>query len=120
MKTQISVMILLFCLCACTKDPFLIPTSQIPKWLQDRITQDEKVLKTDPDSGPSITAWIRYKYNDSFYFEFHNMMWSSGPWYYDSNGNQLIYNDDPTFFQDYNSEKCCRQFVWKGPNYIAD
>ena len=113
-------MILFFCLSACTKDPFLIPKSEIPKWLQDRITQDEKVLKTDPDAGPSITSWIRYKYNDSFYFEYHNMVWSSGPWYYNLDGNKLIYNNDSTFFQDYNLKKCCKQFVWKGPNYIGD
>ena len=117
MKTLISVMILFFCLSACTKDPFLIPISEIPKWLHDRITQDEKVLKTDPEAGPSITSWIRYKYNESYYFEFHNMVWSSGPWYYDFDGNLM---KEPTFYLDYNSKKCCKKFVWKGPSYIGD
>ena len=120
MKTLFSVLTMFFCLSACSKDPFLIPTSEIPKWLQDRITQDEKIIKTDPEAGPTITAWIRYKYNNSYYFEYHNMIWSSGPWYYDFDGNILILNNDPTFYQNYNSKKCCKQYVWKGPNYIGD
>jgi hypothetical protein len=120
MKTLIFTLTLVFCLSACTKDPFLIPSSEIPKWLQEKITQDEKTIKTDPESGPSITAWIRYKYDNSYYFEYHNMVWSSGPWYYDFYGNKLIFSDNPAFFQDYNSNKCCKQYVWRGTNYIGD
>jgi len=118
MKTLISFVILVFCLSACTKDPFLIPTSEIPKWLQDRITRDEKIIKSDPKSGLDITAWIRYKYNNSYYFEYHNMIWSSGPEYYDFDGNKILLINEP--YLDYNSKKCCKKFVWKGPNYFGD
>ncbi len=117
MKTLICVAFFSFFLSSCTEDPYLVPASEIPKWLQDRITQDEKVLKSDPDAGPSITSWIRYEYNESWYFEFHNMVWSSGPWYYDFDGNLL---KEPAFYLDYNLNKCCKKLVWKGPNYIGD
>ena len=117
MKTLILTLTIAFCLIACTKDPFLIPSSEIPEWLQEKITQDEKTLKANPESPPSITAWIRYKYNNSYYFEYHNLISSSGPRCYDFNGNII---NDPTFFQSYNSNKCCMQYVWKGSNYTGD
>jgi len=118
MKTLISFLILFFCLCACIKDPFLIPTSEIPQWLQDRITHDEKIIQSDQQSGLDITAWIRYKYKNSYYFEYHNMIWSSGPEYYDFDGNKILLINEP--YLEYNTQKCCKKFVWKGPNYIGD
>jgi hypothetical protein len=118
MKNLISILTLIFILIACTKDPFLIPASEIPKWLKDRITYDENIIKSDPDTGLVVTAWIRYKYNNSSYFEYHNLYWSSGPEYYDSASNKILPGNE--VLVGYNLKKCCKQFVWKGSGYSGE
>jgi hypothetical protein len=118
MKKLLPILVLFFCLVSCKKDNYLIPSSEVPKWIQERISHDEKVISSDPKSGLDIAAWIRYKYNSSYYFEYLNLLSSAGPEIYDSAGNKIKLYNEP--YIDYSSKKCCRQFVWKGPSYSGE
>ena len=102
---------------SCEKWPdFLIPNSEVPKWLKERISNDEEKIKSNVQSGLDIAAWIRYKYDDDYFFEYRNLLSSSGPEMYDYSGDQIMLNQEP--YLDFETEKCCKQFVWKGSNYI--
>ena len=101
---------------SCEKDYYLIPANEVPRWLKDRISHDEKIIQSDPQSGLDVAAWIRYKYEGHYFFEYRNGLSSSGPKVYDYSGDQIMLNQEP--YLDFETEKCCKQFVWKGPNYI--
>ena len=116
MKKLLLLISFTFFLISCQKDNYLIPNSEVPKWLKERIAQDEKAISSNPQSGLDVTAWIRYKYNDNYYFEYRNGLSNGGPEIYTYDGIQIMLNQDP--YLNFNSEKCCKQFVWKGPNYL--
>jgi hypothetical protein len=60
-------------LISCDKDPdLLIPASEVPKWLKESITADEKKIADDPQSGLEVSAWIRYSFEEKQYFYYHN------------------------------------------------
>jgi len=105
----------LFIFSSCEKED-LKPKDEIPGWLRERITQDEKEIKSNPQSGLDIGAWIRYRYLGDYYFEYHNLLSSSGPYIYDYSGIIIVKYQDP--FSNYNANKCCKQYMWKGPAYI--
>ncbi len=90
--------------------------SEIPSWIQDRITHDEQIIKSDPRSGLDIAAWIRYEYNGDLYYEYLNLLSSAGPKIYYNDGTE--FNNTVTNIFDYQSQKCCRVYIWKGPSYI--
>jgi hypothetical protein len=92
------------------------PNPEIPNWLKDRIFQDEESLKTNPKSGLNVSAWIRYAYNGNYYFEFVNLLSSMGPQIYKQDGTTFFYTDKN--FSGYQSEKCCKSYIWKGPSYF--
>lgn len=103
-------------LIACEKDPYLIPENEIPEWLKTRITEDEQVMKNIPQSMLFYGGWLRYEWNDEYYFEYHNQLSSSMPQPISTNGEKLnFYVFDTT--TDYYKEKCCKQYVWKAPKY---
>ena len=99
---------------SCEKDYYLIPANEIPRWLKKRIAEDEKKIAADPMSGLDVAAWIRYKYEGDYYFEYRNGLSSLGPEQYDYDGNK--YQPEDIF--EYMENRCCKRFVWKGPNYI--
>jgi len=92
------------------------PNHEIPNWLKDRINHDEEIIKFNPQSGLDIAAWVRYNYNGNYYFEYINLLSSLGPRTYKYDGSEYIYTQKNFF--DYQSKKCCRYYVWKGPSYI--
>lgn len=102
---------------SCEKDNF-IPNDEIPDWLKDRIAQDEEIIEANPQSGLDIAAWKRYEYEKNYYFEYINLISSALVPVFKEDGIELNY-DNP-IFEKYNAEKCCKRYVWKGPNYIGD
>ena len=102
---------------SCEKWPdFLIPSSEVPKWLKERISNDEEIIKSNPQSGLDVAAWIRYKYDEKYFFEYRNGLSSSGPKVYNYDGDQVTFDQESYLI--FETEKCCKEFVWKGPSYI--
>ena len=64
----------------------------------------------------SYAAWIRYKWQEEYYFEYHNMASSFLIMPISATGDTLHFSPGATS-TNYYKEKCCRQYVWKGPNY---
>ncbi len=94
---------------------YLIPESEVPEWLKTRIAQDIKTLESDPRSSLRISAWMRTEFEGEYYYEFINLLSSAEPMTYKSDGTKFIYTDNG--FMDYQSGKCCKKYVWKGPDY---
>jgi hypothetical protein len=108
-----------FCLLtvSCEKWPdLLIPGSEVPRWLKERISKDEKKIKSDPQSGLDVAAWIRYNFRGDYYFEYRNGFSSLGPEIFNFKCTKIMLNQEP--YLNFEAEKCCREFVWKGPHYI--
>lgn len=117
MKKIVTLFVVTLFLISCEKWPdFLIPSSEVPRWLKERISDDEKKIKSDSQSGLDVAAWIRYKFQGDYYFEYRNGFSSLGPGKFDFDSNKIMLNQEP--YLNFETEKCCKQFVWKGPNYI--
>jgi len=100
---------------SCEKD-FLIPDKEVPDWLKSKINQDEQMMNDYPSSCLYYGAWLRYNWQDEYYFEYHCSCSSSSPRAISTKGDTLhIWANDVT--TDYYKEKCCRQLVWKAPKY---
>jgi hypothetical protein len=94
----------------------LLPGSQVPKWIQEKIISDEMEIAANPQSGLDISAWIRYEFQDAYYFEYRNGYSSSGPVVYNYKGTKILLNQPP--FTSFETGKCCKAFVWKSIHYI--
>jgi hypothetical protein len=94
----------------------IVPNPEIPNWLQDRIAHDEEIIKSSPQSGLDIAAWIRYYYDGNYYFEYLNLLSSAGPPTYNYEGTQIIFNQDT--YLAYKSNRCCKYYIWKGSSYF--
>jgi hypothetical protein len=111
------LLLLFFCLLfsSCEKD-YLVPDREVPDWLKAKISQDEQKIKDSPKLMYSYGAWLRYKWQNEYYFEYHNVLSSSSPRAISANCDTLhIWADDVN--TDYYKEKCCKQYVWKAPDY---
>ena len=84
--------------------------------MQERINHDEAIIKLDPKSGLDIAAWIRYEYKGNFYYEYLNLLSSAGAEIYQNDGTKFDNTKIDIF--DYQSNRCCRHYIWKGPSYI--
>lgn len=109
------LIIVFFCLVSCEKNG-LVPDNEIPNWLKERIAQDEAKINSDPMSGLDIGAWVRYKFEGEFYFEYKNALSSAGLHLYSETGDQVIASE--LWWWKYRNNKCCKKYVWKGPSYI--
>lgn len=109
------LIIVFFCLVSCEKNG-LVPDNEIPNWLKERIAQDEAKINSDPMSGLDIGAWVRYKFEGEFYFEYKNALSSAGLHLYSETGDQVIASE--LWWWKYRYNKCCKKYVWKGPSYI--
>ena len=100
---------------SCKKD-YLISGNEVPGWLKAKINQDEQIIKDSPKLMNAYGAWLRYKWQNEYYFEYHNLLSSSSPRAISENRDTLhvITNDINTA---YGREKCCKQYVWKAPKY---
>jgi len=114
MKRITLIISLALIIISCENDQY-VRDSDIPAWLKERIASDEEIIAENPQSGLDIAAWIRYKYNESYYFEYLNLLSSSYHPVYNHQGEIIADIDE---YQKYSSRKCCKQFVWKGSAYI--
>ena len=95
-------------LISCEKDK-LISDSDIPGWLKNKIPESEELIESNPNSIASITAWLQFKYDGEYYFEFDNPISSSTHEVYRSDGTMLSVSDN-LFFEYSRSSSCLLGF----------
>jgi hypothetical protein len=116
MRKFLLIFTLLALIASCSKDKDT--SEQLPAWLQERIAADEKEIASNPQSGLDLGAWIQYTYQDSTFYEYHNLLMSSLPKVYHSDGTEV--NFTSVEYTAYQQGKCCKKFVWKGKSYFED
>ena len=105
----ISLIISIFLFSNCSK--YLVPESELPQWLIDRIEKDEAAIKDNPNSFLRFGKWTRYEYLDTFYYEYTNDNEDGTKIPIDHEGNGIL---DFDLFTEYSAGKCCDTVVWKG------
>ena len=115
MKKILLLLLPALLLISCEKN-YLVPAAQVPEWLEDRIAETEKEIRSDPKSSLKICAWVRFTYEDDYYYEWINLLSSYWPHLYNQKGELMTF--DSMDIYKYWNEKCCKQFIWKGPDYI--
>ena len=93
----------------------MIPDNEVPKWLKEKIAEDEATIKEDPKLMANYGAWIRYKFNDERYYEYDNPLSSLRRNPYAESGERINTQESP--FTEYENRKCCENYVWKAPGY---
>jgi hypothetical protein len=102
-------------LSSCEKE-YLVPESEVPQWLKQSIQEDEQSIKENPRGMAAMGAWKRAKWNQVYYYEYHNPLLSSMPRPISHSGDTLeVWVGD--IDTDYYKEKCCLSWVWKGPDF---
>ncbi|MBW6501726.1 MAG: hypothetical protein K0B05_10065 [Bacteroidales bacterium] len=116
MKTIVAMSLLFFLFLASCEKEYQVPPNEIPGWLKLIIDQDEQFYKDNPKSMVAYGCWVRYSWQNDYYFEYHNVLSSSSPRAisYDRDTLKIWANDINTV---YCKEKCCRAYVWKGPKF---
>jgi hypothetical protein len=106
---------------------YLLPSDEVPGWLKKSIADTEDIISSDSRSGLTISAWVRYGYKDQYYFEWHNILSSSFPPVYDFDGDMMTFSwnstdalDANATYDDYQKDKCCKEYIWKGPAWTDD
>jgi hypothetical protein len=117
MKKVAILLFLSFLIFSCEKESF-VPASEIPDWLNDRIALDEIEIESGDRPDLKMGEWIRFKYLDNNYYEYHNPLSSSMYNIYDWNGNLHPFNQED--LSKYTNEKCCKKYVWRGSFYFKD
>lgn len=123
MKKLVSLFVVLVILLSCEKEEetenkdFLIPENEVPAWLKTYVEQ--KGLKEEP-----ISAWVRYSWQNTYYFECLDMTSSF------SYAIPVSFNGDTLFtqsqeiisselYKSYQKDKCCKTYVWKSNGYSS-
>jgi hypothetical protein len=75
---------------SCEKTLPNVPDDEIPAWLKKRISQDEQAIQTNPKYLTSWGAWIRYKWQKKYDFEYHNILSSSSVAPVSESGDTLL------------------------------
>ena len=99
---------------SCNKDKD--SNSDLPLWLQDKITAEEAEIAANPTSVYVLGAWMIYSYQGASFFEYHNNTFSSLPKVYYYDGTEMTYSG--TIYTEYQAGKCCKQFIWRGADYV--
>ncbi len=97
---------------------YLVPSDEVPAWLKEMISEAEAGESTPPMYTTDFGAWIRYRYDGDYYFEWLNPVMSSFPPVYDYDGTLLSLDQDA--FIKYQNGKCCKKYVWKGSAFPDD
>ena len=116
MKNLIILFVLFLLFSSCKKEEF-VPENEIPVWLKDQIQWYDSALKQNPENYVlNGTAWIRYKWNNEYYFEFRSIISSS--FAFPISFQQDTLKVCPVCSgTDYHDTKCCKQYVWKGTGF---
>lgn len=114
MKKYIFLIVVSISILCCHKDQSLL-VNDVPEWLKNNISALEQQIKTDPGTIVAYTAWVRYEWENDYYFEYLNYSSSfkTGP---TSRDGQILSITDPIYIN-YENEKCCQEYVWKGPRF---
>lgn len=115
MKTIMLFLLPAILLVSCEKD-YLVPSNEVPGWLKDRIAETEQEIQSNPKSALDICAWVRYTYKGDYYYEWINLLSSTWPHLYNQKGEMMTFSTMD--FEKYWEGKCCKQFIWKGSDYI--
>lgn len=112
----LTIIIILLLSVSCEKEKeFLISSSEIPDWLQEQIKEDEKIIASDTARMPNYGAWIRYEFENEYYFEYDNPLSSLSRNPYSWKGVRVDVTQSP--YTNYWKDKCCEKYVWKAPKY---
>ncbi|MFN8241425.1 MAG: hypothetical protein U0X39_11850 [Bacteroidales bacterium] len=103
--------------CEKARDGYLLPRDEVPGWLTSRIDNDELLIKEARAYSANYGAWLRFKWNNTMYFEYHNPVLSSLPVAVSFSGDTIEFSGNGDY-QDYLKYKCCQIFVWKAPGYV--
>lgn len=117
MKRVLLLLLPVIMLTSCEKQ-FLVPSGDVPVWLKEMIREAEAGEPASPMLGSSFGAWVRYKYEGEYYFEWINPVSSFFPPVYDWHGNTFSF--DNAIYSDYQNGKCCKKYVWKGSEFPDD
>ncbi|MCK4879709.1 MAG: hypothetical protein KAS82_03580 [Bacteroidales bacterium] len=116
MKRILIVVSISFLLLSCGKD-YLVPEEELPEWLIQRIEYDEQVIEASPKYYLAYGAWSRIKWNNENYYEYFNALSSTILPPISELGDTLDILMPLLTSSDYYKERCCREYVWKGPRY---
>ena len=114
MKKFLALLLLSISTLSCEKDKFN-SNKDIPDWLNSQIALLEQEIKSNPSTLTVYSAWMRYEWKNAYYFEFIEPPRSYRFLPKDINGNNLNIADP--IYSDYEKEKCCMIYIWKGPKY---
>jgi hypothetical protein len=120
MKKLFLFLISILVLASCEKKETLVPKSELPNWLKDIVDGYDLSLQQNPNNPVLAgTVWIRYKWNNEYYFEHQSAISSSFDY-------PISYNRDTLKVcpvcngTDYHDNKRSMQYVWKGSIFAAD
>ena len=115
MKKILFILAIFSILTSCEKN--YVPEKEIPAWLKD-ITNDYEVSLLQNPNNPVLngTAWIRYKWNNEYYFEYRSIVSSSFA-YPISFYRDTLKQCPVCIGTDYHDNKTGKKYVWKGKEY---
>ncbi len=117
MKKFLFILLSFFLYFSCSKESnYLIPEDEVPQWLKNKISSDEQIIQRDPRLMQSLGVWKRFRWQNFYYFEYSNVV-SSSMYSPISESCDTIKANQTDLLNAYNREKCCKQYVWKGPSY---
>jgi hypothetical protein len=117
MKRVLLLMLPVMLLTACEKQ-YLVPSGDVPAWLKEIIREAEAGESSSSIYATDIGAWIRYRYEGKYYYEWINPVMSSFPPVYDHDGGLFPMDQDK--YTRYQNGKCCKKYVWKGSAFPDD
>jgi len=117
MKRVLLYLLPVIMLAACEKQ-YLVPSGDVPAWLKEIIREAEAGESSSSIYATDIGAWIRYRYEGKYYYEWINPVMSSFPPVYDHDGSLLSMDQDT--YTRYQNGKCCKKYVWKGSAFPPD
>jgi hypothetical protein len=120
MKRFLPLLIFILVLVSCEKKEGLVPKNELPVWLKDIVEGYDLALQQNPNNPVLAgTVWMRYKWNNEYYFEHQSAISSSFDY-------PISYNRDTLKVcpvctgTDYHDNKRCKQYVWKGAIFDGD
>lgn len=116
MKRILLLLLPVLMLASCERQ-YLVPSDEVPAWLKE-IIREAEAGDSSSIYASDIGAWIRYKYEGNYYYEWLNPIMSSFPPVYDHGGSLLSLDQDA--FIKYQDGKCCKKYVWKGSAFPDD
>lgn len=113
MKKIVIIIFTVLAFSSCERDS-IVPESELPQWLTEKIQSDESYIKEFPKSWIAAGKWIRTEWNESYYYEYINYLSSTilAPISH-SRDTLDLYNQ--IIMDDYRSNMCCEKLVWEGP-----